>query len=156
MPLHPCLPAACCLCCAPFALLPFCSDLHPTTSLLQPFDGAEEAGLPPGVLLISSAGILLVDCSAAGHTAAAGAAGQGVVTAAGQAGHDVPVEARLLELLHWELPGLPLSCTWLPGRLLLVGDDRAGVCLCVFCCSSCWHRVPTRVVVTCIINNAAM
>jgi hypothetical protein len=34
--------------------------------------------------------------------------------------------ARQLQVAQWALPGLPLSCTALPGSSFVVGDSRAG------------------------------
>jgi hypothetical protein len=102
----------------------FCfRNVHPSSRLLQAFAGSSR--LPPGTLLISSWGVLLCSCSPAA-AAAPGAAGSSAAAAAA-AGPSGSLSVRKLELLQWQLQGVPLSCAAVPGgSSYVVGDDRAG------------------------------
>jgi hypothetical protein len=94
--------------------------VHPSTRLLQAYAGSSR--LPPGILVISSRGVLLCSCSPA--AADPDAAGSSAAAAAGSPGC---LSVRKLELLQWQLQGVPLSCAALPGgSSYVVGDDRAG------------------------------
>jgi hypothetical protein len=94
--------------------------VHPTTRLLQPFRGSDQ--LPPGILAISSRGVKL--CTCLGRTLDqqqhAGLAVDEV--------HHVSegLRVQLLDVVMWELAGLPLSCVALSDCCYLVGDNRSG------------------------------
>jgi hypothetical protein len=128
-------------------------NVHPTTRLLQPFPGSDR--LPPGILVISSRDVLLCTClgsslqqqqhqqsnsqqrSSSSHAAAqahaAPAAISGMQETTGSKLLGDGVCARQLQVAQWAPPGLPMSCTALPGSSLIVGDSRAGG-LVVDCC----------------------
>ncbi|WIA13448.1 hypothetical protein OEZ85_007028 [Tetradesmus obliquus] len=100
-------------------------NVHPSSRLLQAFPGC--GGLPQGTLLISSQGVLLCSCAPAAAAAASDAAGSSAAAAAATPGS---LAVRKLQLLQWQLAGVPLSCVALPGSSsYVVGDDRAGLYL---------------------------
>jgi hypothetical protein len=121
----------------PVCLLLSCSNVHPTTRLLQPFSGTEQ--LPPGILTISSRGVQLCTClggslqqqvrssvlAEAGATSSTAA----VQEAAGASNSALLADGpcgKLVEVLKWGLGGLPLSCAALSDSCYVVGDSSAG------------------------------
>lgn len=108
-----------------------CRNVHPTTRLLQAFAGSQV--LPPGILLISSRGVLLCTCttdssqqSVATQQDVAGSSSAAAAVAAAGAGLPSCLCVRKLQVLQWTLRGLPLSCVAVSSSCYVVGDDRAG------------------------------
>lgn len=141
-------------------------NAHPTTRLLQPFPGSPRLHLPPGILAVSSRGVLLCTCvgvglagaedagataaaataAVAGEAAAARQAGSssgaavqaGVVAGRDAAAGPVTLCIRKQELVQWSLAGQPLSCAAVNDVCWLVGDSRAGEAVCAFVCVCVW------------------
>jgi hypothetical protein len=109
----------------PAATVFFGRNVHPSSRLLQCFPGS--AGLPPGTLLISSQGVMLCSCMPAAAAAASPSGAGSSAEAAAAAATPGSLAVRKVQLLQWQLAGVPLSCVALPGSSsYVVGDDRAG------------------------------
>lgn len=96
-------------------------NLHPTTRLLHSFPGHGQ--LPPSTLIISSTGVILCSCHSSRAAAAAAttqSSSSRAVSATG--GGDV----QKVQLIQWQLPGVPVSCAAVGDNRYIVGDDTAG------------------------------
>jgi hypothetical protein len=113
-------------------------NVHPSSRLLHAFLGSP--GLPPGMMIISSTAVLLCSCMPAAAAATAAGAAASAQTACSSAAAAAAgaspggLAVRKVQLLQWQLAGVPLSCVAVPGSgsssssssSYVVGDDRAG------------------------------
>jgi hypothetical protein len=93
-------------------------NVHPTTRLLQPFNGS--SGIPPGMLIVSSASLLL--CSMQQQQQLADASSSSAAAAAMPGSY----EAVKQQLGTWRLSGRPVSWAALTPQTFILGCDSTG------------------------------
>lgn len=95
-------------------------NVHPTTRLLQPFNGSS-SGIPPGMLIVSSASLIL--CSMQQKQQLADASSSSAAAAAAMPGS---YEAVKQQLGTWRLTGRPVSWAALTPQTFILGCDSTG------------------------------
>eukprot|EP00798_Chlamydomonas_sp_ICE-L_P021570 gene21570-28564_t len=117
-----------------------CRNVHPSTSLLLPFDGTQCAGSAysssVGVMAISSRGCTLY-CTLQQQQTMWGSTPS---SPTGASASSVPLEPKQIELLAWSLDGLPTCVESLSPGCFILADSMASIFLVNVNCATPWMR----------------